>query len=206
VTLYASSAQIKAALRITDSVDDSLINMAGSAASAMIDGYTQRNFGQTAGTRYYVPDNSFVCQIDDLVQSEPVTINLSTNLDGVWNQTMLPSDYQLEPLNGINDGQPWPATRIRAVGRYLFGIGDWNFYFLETPAKAAVQVIGTFGWPSVPPAVTQAAVIQACRLFKRNDSPLGVAGFGDLGAIRISRGLDPDVAQLVQPFVRERAY
>jgi hypothetical protein len=40
------------------------------------------------------------------------------------------------------------------------------------------------------------------RIFKRLDSPLGVAGFGDFGAMRVSKGLDPDVAQLVAPYVR----
>lgn len=204
MTLYASTAQIKAALRITDSVDDSLINMAGSAASQLIDTYCQRSFGQTFGTRVYAPDTPFICQIDDLVAGSAVTINLSTNLDGVYSTTIGTSDYQLEPLNAIMDGSPWPATRIRAVGGYLWGIGDWNFYFLETPAKASVQVIGTFGWPEIPATVTQAACIQAARLYKRADSPLGVAGFGDMGAIRVSRGLDPDVAQLLQPYVRER--
>lgn len=204
MTLYASTAQIKAALRIQDTVDDGLINLAGSAASAMIDTYCQRSFGQTFGTRVYAPDNSFVCQIDDLVAGSAVTINLSTNLDGVYATTMGTADYQLEPLNGIMDGAAWPATRIRAVGSYLLGIGDWNFYFLETPAKASVQVIGTFGWPEVPAAVTQAAVLQASRIYKRTDSPLGVAGFGDMGAIRVSRGLDPDVAMLLAPYIRER--
>ena len=204
MTLYASTAQIKAALRIQDNVDDGLINLAGSAASSMIDTYCQRSFGQTFGTRVYAPDNSFVCQIDDLVAGSAVTINLSTNLDGVYATTMTTADYQLEPLNGIMDGASWPATRIRAVGSYLLGIGDWNFYFLETPAKASVQVIGTWGWPEVPAAVTQAAVLQASRIYKRTDSPLGVAGFGDMGAIRVSRGLDPDVAMLLAPYIRER--
>lgn len=202
--LYASTAQIKAALRISDTVDDGLINLAGSAASSMIDTYCQRSFGQTFGTRVYAPDNSFVCQIDDLVAGSAVTINLSTNLDGIYNTTMGTADYQLEPLNGIMDGASWPATRIRAVGSYLMGIGDWNFYFLDTPSKASLQVIGTFGWPEVPAAVTQAAVLQASRIYKRTDSPLGVAGFGDMGAIRVSRGLDPDVAMLLAPYQRER--
>jgi hypothetical protein len=204
MTLYASTAQIKAALRIADTVDDSLISMAGSAASGMIDTYCQRTFGQTFGTRVYSPDTPFICQIDDLVQSGSVTINLSTNLDGVYDITITTNDYQLEPLNAIMDGTPWPATRIRAVGSYLWGIGDWDYYFQETPTKASMQVIGTFGWPAVPAAITQAAVLQAARIYKRTDSPLGVAGFGDLGAIRVSRGLDPDVAMLVAPYVRER--
>ena len=59
-----------------------------------------------------------------------------------------------------------------------------------------------FGWPEVPPSIIQAAVIQASRLFKRLDSPLGVAGVSDIGVMRVSRGLDPDVAQLVAPFKR----
>jgi hypothetical protein len=29
---------------------------------------------------------------------------------------------------------------------------------------------------------------------------LGVAGFGDMGAIRVGRYLDPDVEQLAMPF------
>lgn len=204
MTLYASSAQIKAALRLTDSMDDPLINMAGSAASSLITTYCQRDFGQTFGTRVYAPDTPFICQIDDLVQGGSVIVRLSTNLDGVYDTTITTADYQLEPLNAVMDGARWPATRIRAVGGYLWGIGDWDFYFLETPAKASMQIIGTFGWPEVPAAIQQAAVLTAARIYKRLDSPLGVAGFGDLGAIRVSRGLDPDVQMLVQPYVRER--
>ena len=52
----------------------------------------------------------------------------------------------------------------------------------------------------VEAAVKQATVIQSSRLFKRLDSPLGVAGFGDLGAIRVGRYLDPDVEQLLMPY------
>jgi hypothetical protein len=33
-----------------------------------------------------------------------------------------------------------------------------------------------------------------------------VAGFGDLGAIRVSRYLDPDMAQLVEPYRRMRIF
>jgi hypothetical protein len=45
-------------------------------------------------------------------------------------------------------------------------------------------------------------VIQAARIFKRNDSPLGIAGFGDMGVLRVGRALDPDVQQLVEPYRR----
>jgi hypothetical protein len=72
--------------------------------------------------------------------------------------------------------------------------------------QALVQVTAVFGWPAIPEPVTQATIIQASRIFKRYDSPLGVAGFGDLGAIRVSRYLDPDMAQLVEPYRRMRIY
>jgi hypothetical protein len=39
------------------------------------------------------------------------------------------------------------------------------------------------------------------RQFKRYDSPLGVAGFGDIGVMRVSR-VDPDVAALLEPYVK----
>ena len=38
MTLYASLAEVKAALQITDTVDDSLITMAVTSASALIEG------------------------------------------------------------------------------------------------------------------------------------------------------------------------
>jgi hypothetical protein len=69
-----------------------------------------------------------------------------------------------------------------------------------------VKLTAVYGWPSVPIAIKQACVIQSSRIYKRLDSPLGVAGFGDLGAIRVTRDLDPDVAQLVAPYRRMRNY
>ena len=194
MTLYASTAQIKAALRITDSVDDSLINMAGSAASELIDGYCGRTFGTVSTTRYYAAEDATVLQVDDLAGTA-VTIATSDYDPPQWEVTWATTDYQLEPLNAVVDGLSWPYTRIRAVGDYLWPFDDHEI---------GVRITGVFGWPSVPSVITQAAVIQASRIFKRLDSPLGVAGFGDMGAIRVSRQLDPDVSQLVAPYVRHR--
>jgi hypothetical protein len=196
MTLYASTAQIKAALRITDSVDDSLLNMAGSAASELIDGFCGRTFGTVTATRYYAADDAYMLQIDDL-GGTAVTIQTSDFDPPQWEVTWTVTDYQLEPLNGYVDGLTYPYTRIRAIGDYL-----WPFDFGEV----GVKITGPFGWPVVPSVITQAAVIQASRIFKRLDSPLGVAGFGDLGAIRVSRQLDPDVAQLVAPYVRHKGF
>lgn len=194
---YATLVQVKAALRISDSVDDSLLEMAVESASRAIDGHAARYFYSTGtATRYYAAEDSFITQIDD-ISSTALTLQTSASGDGIFDTTWAVGDYQLEPLNGNVDGLAVPYTRIRAVENYLFPVEE---------GQALVKVTGVFGWSSVPIAITQACIIQASRIFKRLDSPLGVAGFGDLGAISVTRDIDPDVAQLVAPYRRMRNF
>ena len=201
---YATRNQVKAALRIgtADTIDDDLIDNCVGAASRLIDGYCNRRFWQTgtAEARVYQAEDSFYCSIDDIAGTA-LTLKTSTQADGTFDLTWSRSDYQLEPLNGNLDGLTWSYDKIRAVGDYLFPTVNANY-----GEQALVQVTAIFGWPSVPEPVTQATIIQASRIFKRYDSPLGVAGFGDLGAIRVSRFLDPDMAQLVEPYRRMRIF
>jgi hypothetical protein len=193
MTAYATLAQVKAALRITDSVDDALIEMARVSASDLIDGYTGRTF-DTSGTvtRVFAPADNYVLQTDDLAGTA-LTITSSTGADGVFDVTWKTSDYQLEPLNGVSNGQAVPFTRIRAVQDYLWPTAG---------GEATVRVTGVFGFVSVPTVITQATVLQSSRIFTRLQSPLGVAGFGEMGVVRVTRALDPDVAALVEPYRR----
>ena len=192
---YASLNETKSALRITDSVDDSLLEMAIESASRLIDGYAGRQFFSSGtATRYYTADDDFVCEIDD-ISSSNITLITAMDADAVFDTTWATTDYQLEPLNAVLDGQAWPYTRIRAVGDYLWPISG---------GEALVKLTAVFGWPAVPIAIKQATIIQASRIFKRLDSPLGVAGFGDLGVMRVSSSLDPDVQQLVAAYRRMR--
>jgi hypothetical protein len=201
---YATRNQVKAALRIgtADTLDDDLIDNCVGAASRLIDGYCNRRFWQsgTAEARIFQAEDSFYCSIDDIAGTA-LTLKSSTQADGTFDLTWSRSDYQLEPLNGNLDGLTWSYDKIRAVGDYLFPTVNANY-----GEQALVQVTAIFGWPAVPEPVTQATIIQASRIFKRYDSPLGVAGFGDLGAIRVSRYLDPDMAQLVEPYRRMRIF
>ena len=201
---YATRNQVKAALRIgtADTLDDDLIDNCVGAASRLIDGYCNRRFWQsgTAEARVFQAEDSFYCSIDDIAGTA-LTLKSSTQADGTFDLTWKVSDYQLEPLNGNLDGLTWSYDKIRAVGDYLFPTVNANY-----GEQALVQVTAIFGWPAVPEPITQATIIQASRIFKRYDSPLGVAGFGDLGAIRVSRFLDPDMAQLVEPYRRMRIF
>jgi len=201
---YATRNQIKAALRIgtADNIDDDLIDNCAGAASRLIDGYCNRKFWSvgSATSRVYTAEDDYYCSIDDIAGTALI-LKTSSLADGVFDVTWTVTDYQLEPLNGNLDGLTWSYDKIRAVGDYLFPNVNANY-----GSQALVQVTAIFGWPSVPEPVTQATIIQASRLFKRYDSPLGVAGFGDMGAIRVSRALDPDVAQLVEPYRRMRLF
>jgi hypothetical protein len=186
---YATLTDVKNALRITDALDDSLLETAIESASRMIDGYTARTFynGGTA-VRNFAATDSLNLIIDDAIS---VTTVQSTDEVGDTYTTWTANDFQLEPLNSRSDGLYMPYTGIRAVGDYTWPVVD---------QQALCKITAVWGWAQVPTAIKQATIIQASRLFKRLDSPLGVAGFGDMGAIRVGRYLDPDVEQLAMPF------
>jgi len=191
---YATLAQVKSSLRITDDLDDPLLELAIEAASRQIDSHCERVFYSTSATRVYAPNDSYLCETDDIVSI--TTLKTSSLADSTYDTTWATSDYELLPLNGIAGGLVIPWNGLKAVGDYLFPI--------TTPVQeATVQIVGTFGFASIPTAVKQATVILASRLMKRNDSPLGVAGFGDLGVVRVSR-LDPDVESLLSPYRKVR--
>ena len=195
---YATLSEVKAALRITDSVDDSLLETSIEAASREIDGMAERVFYSVGtATRVYLPDDSYVVSIDDLESLETLkTSSTGETFDTTWAAT----DYQLEPLNGEVSGLSLPYTRIRAIGDYLFPLWDPRNVNAH---EATVEVKGVFGFSSVPAAIKQACIILSIRQFKRYDAPYGVAGFGDIGAIRIGR-YDPDVEALVGPYKKVR--
>ena len=202
---YATLAQVKSALRITDTVDDAMLEVNIETASRLIDGYCSRvfyNMGSSA--RFFAASDPYFCPIDDLISITEVATALTSNgnYDTVWaNPTTGQNngDYQLEPLNAAypTDGIVSPSTGIRALWRYLFPTIGGN---------ALVRVTGTWGWSATPIAITQATIMQASRIYKRADSPLGVAGFGDMGAMRVSSQLDPDVRQLIEPYKLARNY
>jgi len=66
VANYATLSDVKRNLSITDTVDDSLIELCIESASRAIDNMTERTFSQSEETRVFVPDDSFFCPIDDL--------------------------------------------------------------------------------------------------------------------------------------------
>lgn len=191
---YCTLNELKASLRIpvSDTIDDDLLELAVEAASRDIDQASERIFYSLSDTRIFIPRDSSNTAIDDLVSV--TSIKTSTSADGAFDVTWTSSDYQLMPLNGVAGGMTVPYDLIYAVGDYSFP---------QSGQEATVEVVGTWGFSSVPTAIKQATVLLSARIFKRNDSPGGVMGFGDLGVIRVGR-MDPDIDKLIQPYRKIR--
>ena len=186
---YTTLALVKSAVRIADSVDDDLIQSVIGAASSRIDNACNRVFAQSTGDRYYVAHNNYTVPIDDLCAGLTVAVRTDDDESNAYASLWSSSSYQFEPLNNTVQGKP--VRLLRAVGANRFNI--------STSGKAMIKITGTWGWPSVPPEISEATRLMVIRMFRRFDSPLGIAGFGDLGAVRV-RSLDPDIQQLIQPF------
>lgn len=189
---YTTLSEVKAILRLTDNVDDSLLETCIESASRQIDTHCERVFTFGTAIRFYAPRDSYVCEIDDLI----TLTDLTTSSDGDgFDTTWGSNEYQLEPLNGLTGGSYSPFTQLRAVDDLLFNV---------LGGEATVRVTGTFGYgTAVPVDVKQACNLMAIRQFKRYDSPLGVAGFGDIGVVRVSR-VDPDIESLLAPYRKVR--
>lgn len=191
---YATLAQVKAALRITDDIDDNLLATAVQAASRWVDSWCDRDFTVADGatTRDYVPSGRMEpLFVDDLTSI--VSIKIDEDLDRTFADTLAEIDFQLEPVNGRSFGNEFPFYIIRPQED-----GYWPVF----SKRATVRVEATFGWPGLPDAVREATIIQSSRLYTRLSSPLGVVSFGDMGAMRVSKFADPDVELLLAPYRR----
>ena len=75
---YASLSQVKAALRLTDSVDDSMLTLALSSADEAINAYCGRTFGTAAAdsTRTYAAGKPDAVEVDDGVDRPVFLLDL----------------------------------------------------------------------------------------------------------------------------------
>jgi hypothetical protein len=190
---YATLAELKSSLTITDSDDDALLELAITSTSRMIDDFTGRFFyaNGTVGSpviRYYTPNDPWTLAVDDYVSISEIATD--DNFNQTWSTVWAASDFLKEPVN--NSLRGWPYTRLLATGRYV-----WPYYLPQ-----ACKVTGVWGWPAVPPEVNQACIIQSSRIFVRKQSPFGIAGTPELGTVRLSSRLDPDVQAFLRPINR----
>lgn len=190
---YCTLVELKAALRITDSTDDTLLENAVESASRRIDGYCGRFFyvtSQTAVPMYSYDEYLLIFGRD--VSSTTVTIKIDSTGDGTYATTLTQgTDYVLQPRNVPIFERPYESARM---------VGGATFPLLTTPSFETVQVTAAWGWASVPDDINQACILLAMRQFARLNAALGVVGFADM-AITV-RAVDPDVRDLLSPYRR----
>jgi len=188
-TIYASVAELKARVGITDAVDDAVLGAVLEAVSRGIDNYCGRHFYlSAAGTvRYYTPVAHDQVLIEDCVALTAVAGD--TDGDRTYEDTWAASDYDLLPENAAADGKPYTTIAVAQNGDYSLPVG----------VRKGLKLTGTWGWSAVPDPVSEACLIQAARVFKRKDTPFGISGSPEMGQMRIGR-LDPDVLWLLEPY------
>ena len=210
--------QVKAALRLTaDDQDDDQLSYCIDAASRQVENFVGRRFYQdaTVSARVYRAETPFLCLIDDfmtiaglIVQSDPAGdgsfpntwTNPTLNSDG----SLTGGDFQLEPLNGLIQGQPWPYERFRPIRSFtdpVFGGIAYPIPFLV----AQIKITAKWGWNYVPTEVSRAAVYQTIQLFKAADTPFGATPFAETGILRLKPNLHPTAEALLQQYSRVQA-
>jgi len=187
---YATLAQLKAwiAVPAADQTRDTVLAMNLAAASRWVDGYCRRRFSldATATQRSY-PASVGATELltDDIGDLAGLLVDSGTASSGTYTAV---TTYAARPPNALALGLP--------VDRLFLDAG-WAPY--ASAYTTMVRVTARWGWPVVPDEVGQATLIQAARLFKRKDSPEGVLGSAEWGAIRVGR-VDPDVESLLAPY------
>lgn len=168
------------------------------AASRAIDkfcGYPLRRFwlDSSATAKVYRPDDPYEAWVHDIGAVAGLVVKTDTTGDGSYATTWDSADYQLEPLNAETVDSAYAWWRIVAVDEKTFPVSRF---------RPTLQVTAKWGWSAVPDDVQLACLIKSSALFERRNSPQGVAGFGDMGVVRISRYGDPDVVELLSAYTR----
>ena len=189
---YATLAQFKAAVGITDSTDDTALQNVLDATDTLIDLHCDRKtgFGTASETRYYTAEDYQYVLTDDLVSV--TTLQTDDDANGTYETTWTSgTDFVLAPVNSALDGFPYTEIDTSV---------SWPRNFPKDVYRG-VKVVGVFGFPSVPAAVVQAEIIQAGAVWSSRTSPFGVIGSADLGGIlRQTRALHPEAALILEPY------
>jgi hypothetical protein len=198
---YCGLEELKDRLGIADNTDDSSAQMAIQAASGWINEYCGQHFYRLTETRTFRPWNIWELDIDPVVSVSALSVDTTGNgtFDQAWVQG---TDYQLivghdhsYNVNAIGVARPFRKVQVLQAGKWF--PFTWPYSHLDR-----IQVVGTWGWPAVPPPVTQACLTLAAQWFKEKDAPFGVAGVSDFGLVRIQT--NPWVTEMLRPYIYQK--
>lgn len=194
---YCGLEELKDRLGISDTSDDYAAQQAIQAASTWVQEYCGQHFYRITETRTFVPHDIWMINIDPLVSI--TALNVDPSGAGVFTDAwVLNTDYQLkfgDDLYNLNAaGVQRPYKKVQTIQT-----GKWFPFIYPYSHLDRVQIIGTWGWPAVPPAVAQATLTLATQWFKEKDTPFGVAGVSDYGIIRVQQ--NPWITEMLRPYI-----
>ncbi len=213
-SLYITRDEMRTALSYTAGATyaDDDIDMACATVSRAIDlaSGTMRRFYQATETRYYTPESFYRgwgwyglgsrselrMEIDDCVSVSSLTVDTAGS--GSYATTWVEgTDFFLDPPNAALNGEPFTEILVRSFGGRYF-----------PSVQRAVKITGVFGWPAVPPQVSQYAKIFASQLVLRSrQAPFGILMQGmEVGATARLMRVDPDYQRLLGDLSRTRPF
>jgi hypothetical protein len=195
--IYCGLEELKDRLGITDTTDNYAAEQAVQAASGWVNEYCGQHFYRITETRTFVPHGILMCNIDPLISAS--ALNVDTTGNGVFDEAWIQNtDYQLYQspdrynLNAAGVQRPYKKVQVIQSGK-------WFPFLYPYSHLDRVQIVGTWGWPSVPPPVAQATLVLAAQWFKEKDAPFGVAGVNDFGVVRVQQ--NPWVVEMLRPYI-----
>jgi hypothetical protein len=197
---YCGLEELKDRLGITDSADDSSAQMAIQAASSWISEYCGQPFYRVTESRTFRPYSIWELPVDPVVSVSALAVDTVGNgiFDQAWTQNV---DYQLivghneYNINAAGVARPYRRVQVLQAGKWFPFV--WPYSHLDR-----IQITGIWGWPAVPPPVSQAALVLAAQFFKEKDAPFGVAGVSDFGVVKVQT--NPWVVELLRPYINAR--
>lgn len=174
---YLTLPQGKDWLRYTKTDRDTDIASLITAVSRSVDGFCNRQFGNTSSTvtRTYrkqatalLDGSGYLVAIDDLRDDTGLLVTA---------EAATVTGFTLWPDNAAEEGRPYTGLLFDA-----------------RPYPPFTVASSRWGWAGIPHGVKHATRLQLNRWFWRQESPHGVAGSPSDGSeVRLSARLDPDV-------------
>lgn len=187
-TTYATLADLKTRMRLTTTDDDTELTQKLVVASRRIDKDCNRSFTleNPASARVYTLTSAKTLVVDDFASTSGLVVATGTTTFSTVDSSL----YRVRPDNAIVKGRAAWVLEARE-----------GLYCWPVVSGVDVQVTARWGWPAIPDEIAEACLFMAQRLYKRKDSPEGVAGLSEIGLVRVI-AKDPDYLGLIDDFVR----
>lgn len=218
---YTTASEIRASMDAASSDDDGQLTSLAMAASRFIDGYCGRMedgfvASDTASARVYPGSGRRWMWIDEAIEIEEIKVKQSVT-DPTFSKTLADTEWRgfrgdPQTPSTINFNKtPYHGIMLSAsatITRWLEGAyWDSAFYFYndrdsntEEAFEPTIEITAKWGYAAtVHPIVRQATIMQAIRLYKRQQGGMADALLsGDFGQSRFLSEVDKDVKALLQ--------